>query len=36
MEFWDWVVEGPGLSATSVFPHSLDGEFSLLVEARKR
>ncbi len=32
--FWDWVVEGR-FTRDIVFPHSLDGEFSLLVEARK-
>ena len=34
MEFWAWVV-GNRFVREAVFPHSLDGEFSLLVEARK-
>ncbi len=33
-EFWDWVVEGRFIRDI-VFPHSLDGEYSLLVEAGK-
>ena len=33
LAFWDWVVEGRFVREI-VFPHSRDGEFSLLVEAR--